>query len=414
MKKFFLFKRRDINVSSISTSDTGEGVDVFAISTDLLAFMTASLGKVNIVFNNATIYEESNLLDGESFKKTIVTVSCNQGKEFDLIDSIMRFIGAEKTSSNVMRFDAVEGYTNLGSASVGAFTDVVSEVKQNPVVRTTQKVSKRTFIGGTASTAFGTGATIAGIEFGEGNEPVIDYNEDGFTEAGGNVTAWANSGTGSTTYDISTISGTIPLDTSTGRLNNGLATQAADMDSSDYFDLPATYQAEKEFTLYCVVGRSVTDVQDSAKLGFVFQGSATSGQGLTYAFVDPFDNNNFKFQFSGEKGGFVTVPAPSPIITNNVPEGEIKTCYVFVIRRDAESNIIIYDNTGNAIAIAEANTVDGSYERTDRKFVFRHIGGALLVHKFQGNLARLGVIPNDIGAAAASQLAIDLDKRYKP
>jgi hypothetical protein len=141
MKKFFLFKRRDINVSSISTSDTGEGVDVFAISTDLLAFMTASLGKVNIVFNNATIYEESNLLDGESFKKTIVTVSCNQGKEFDLIDSIMRFIGAEKTSSNVMRFDAVEGYTNLGSANVGAFTDVVSEVKQNPVVRTTQTLA---------------------------------------------------------------------------------------------------------------------------------------------------------------------------------------------------------------------------------------------------------------------------------
>ena len=38
-----------------------------------------------------------------------------------------------------------------------------------------------------------------------------------------------NSGTGSTTYDISTVSGPIPLDTSTGRLNNGLATQAADI-----------------------------------------------------------------------------------------------------------------------------------------------------------------------------------------
>lgn len=414
MKKFFLFKRKDVNITSTTTSDTGEGLDILAISVDQLAFMTASVGRVNIVFNDATIYEESNLLDGESFKKTSVTVACEVGGEADLIDAILGFISSDRVKTNVMRFDAVEGSTNVKEAKISAFTDVVSEVRQLPVVRTTQKVSKRTFIGGTDGTVFGTGATISGIEFGDGNEPDIDYNEDGFTESGGNITAWTNSGIGSTTYDISTIGGTIPLDTSTGRTNNGLATKAADMGTGDYFTLPNTYIVEKEFTLYCVVGRSVTDVQDSDKLGFVIQGSSTSGQGLTYAFVDPYDNNSFAFQFSSEKGGFVKTPSPSPIITSNLPEEDIKTCYVFVIRRDAESNIIIYDNAGSSIAVAGANTVDGSYERTDGKLVFRHIGNGLGTHKFQGNIARLGIISRDIGSAAASQLAIDLDNKYKP
>jgi len=79
MKKFFLFKRKDVNLASTSTSDNGEGLDILAISVDQVAFMTASLGRVNIVFNDAAIYEESNLLDGESFKKTSVTVACEVG-----------------------------------------------------------------------------------------------------------------------------------------------------------------------------------------------------------------------------------------------------------------------------------------------------------------------------------------------
>ena len=66
MKKFFLFKRKDVSASSSSTSDNGEGLDILAVATDSLAFMTASLGRVHIVFNDASIYEDSNLLDGES------------------------------------------------------------------------------------------------------------------------------------------------------------------------------------------------------------------------------------------------------------------------------------------------------------------------------------------------------------
>ena len=84
MKKFFLFKRNDISLSSTSVSDTGEGLDVLAVPTDSLAFLTAETGSVTIVFNDASIYEENNLLDGESFKKTSVSVSCEDGKELEL------------------------------------------------------------------------------------------------------------------------------------------------------------------------------------------------------------------------------------------------------------------------------------------------------------------------------------------
>ena len=64
----------------METSDTGEGLDVFCVTADLFAFMTAATGRVKIYFNNATIYEESNLVDGESFQKTSVSVACEEEK----------------------------------------------------------------------------------------------------------------------------------------------------------------------------------------------------------------------------------------------------------------------------------------------------------------------------------------------
>ena len=160
MKKFFLFKRKDVDVSSVEASDNGEGLDLLAVSADLLSFMTASLGRVNIVFNNATLYEESNLLDGESFKKTSVSVACEAGGEADLIESIMNFVSSDLVKTRVMRFDAVTGKTNVKEANIQSFNDVVSEVKTLPVRRTTKEVSSKTFIGGTAGTAFGTGNVI--------------------------------------------------------------------------------------------------------------------------------------------------------------------------------------------------------------------------------------------------------------
>ena len=415
MKKFFLFKRRDVSATSSTTSDTGEGLDILAVSTDQLAFMTASLGKVNIVFNDATIYEDSNLLDGESFKKTTVSVACEQGGEAALIDSILNFISSDRVKTNVMRFDAIEGQTNVKEAKIESFTDVVSEVKQLPIVTSTQEISKRTFIGGTAATAFGTGNTIAGIDFGDGNKPVIDFNEDGLGESGGNVNAWTHSGTGGSSYNIAggDITGTIPLDTTTGRANNGLATQAADMGTSDTFELGATYTQSGPFTAYCVVGLSTADIALQPRIGFVFQGSAATGQGQTFMLLDAFDNLNFKFKFSEDKGDFVSARKLTPIIEVDQPEATQRTAYIFVIRRDEFSNLAVHDHSGSVVAFAEANTT-GTQQRTDGDVVFDHIGNGGFDQKFTGNVARIGIIPKDIGTSAASELAINLSKRYTP
>ena len=391
--------------------DHGGGLDILAVSVDQLAFMTASLGKVNIVFNDATIYEDNNLLDGESFKKTSVSVACEAGGEAALIDSIMDFISSDRVKTNVMRFDAVEGRTNVKEAKIESLTDVVSEVKQLPTVRTTQESSKNTFIGGTAGTAFGTGSKFSGIDFGSGNEPALDYSEDNLTESGGNVTGWTNGGSAGSSYNISTIVGTIPLDTSTGRTNNGLATQAADINTASNFTLPSNYSVSGEFTMYAVIGRSVSDIEDNPKLGFLVEGSATSGQGLTFAFVDAYDNRRFKFKFSTERGEFATAESPYGIIDANVESDDKRTAYVFVIVRDKSHNIFIYDTSGTNVAtIAGQNT--GFSARTDGDLKIRYLGSNN--EKFQGNLARFGVIEKDIGSAMASKLARDLVEKYTP
>ena len=81
MKKFFLFKREEPQEYHNSKSDTGEALSILAIPADSLSYMTAAKGSVDILFNNASPYEESNLTDGESIEKTEVTVGCQQGRE---------------------------------------------------------------------------------------------------------------------------------------------------------------------------------------------------------------------------------------------------------------------------------------------------------------------------------------------
>ena len=399
MKKFFLFKRNDISLSSTSVSDTGEGLDVLAVPADSLAFMTAESGSVSIVFNEASIYEANNLLDGESFKKTSVSVSCEEGTESDLIESILKFISSESTTTNIMRFDAVLGKSTFGGAKVSATTDLVSRVNKFPVNRSSQETSTKTFIGGTSGTAFGTGNEISGIDFGDGNKPFIDYNEDGLGESGGNVNAWTNAGTGGATYNASGIVGAIPLDTSTGRANNGLATSAADISSATSVTIPAA-QFKKDFTFYCVIGRSESDIRNSVNIGPVAQGVNTLFP------LEVFNNNTFFVKIRDGKGPGGKPPALSPIVTVD------QTAYIFIVRRDSRSNIFFHDATGAVVGVVDSVT-SGSFGRTDELLSLTSIGNGQSV-KFQGNVARFGVIGKDIGTAAASRLALDLVKKYTP
>ena len=260
MKKFFLFKRKEIDISSLEASDTGEGLDVLAISVDHLSFMTASLGRVTIVFNDATIYEENNLLDGESFRKTSVDVACEEGNEFALIESVMNFISSDRVSSSVMRFDAIQGKTNVREAKVQKFSDVSSKVRQQPIVRNTGKISKKTFIDGTSGTALGTSTIIDKIDFGSvDNLPLADYNQENFTLSGTEVTAWANdsNATGGNTYDLTNhrpgASPTIEV-IGAGRLSSGFKTRAAEFQNVRGFNVANDISISGPFTLYAVFG----------------------------------------------------------------------------------------------------------------------------------------------------------------
>ena len=67
--------------------------------------MTATLGEVQIVFDDATFYQESALFTGEAIEKTSVSIACIEGKEAEVIDDVMKFMSSEVKTNRFMRFD---------------------------------------------------------------------------------------------------------------------------------------------------------------------------------------------------------------------------------------------------------------------------------------------------------------------
>ena len=164
MKKFFLFRKEEINVSSVTASDSGQGLSVLALPADSLAFASADRGSVVLAFNSATKYEESNLTDGESLEKTTVKIPCETGKEVDLIESILSFISREGGKS-IMKFDAVDQTSTFSPISFDS--QIEPKVHINPTKRFTGEPSTQTFLGsGGAVGVTVTSNVIADIDFG--------------------------------------------------------------------------------------------------------------------------------------------------------------------------------------------------------------------------------------------------------
>ena len=90
-KKFFLFRRSDPVGPIKRFSENGKDISILSIPADQIAFMTAGKGQINITFNNAGMYEENELFIGDAIEKTNVTISCEEGKEYDLIEKIIYF-----------------------------------------------------------------------------------------------------------------------------------------------------------------------------------------------------------------------------------------------------------------------------------------------------------------------------------
>ncbi len=431
-RKYFLFRKEDLSLLSSSSSDTGRGLSVFGVSADLMSYVTAIKGGVTMYFNNATPYEENNLTNGESFEKTSVTVNCDEGKEVDLVESIMNFLSSD-SSPSILKFDAVAQTSDL--KEVRTSLDVGASLKTHPVNRITGDVSFQSDNSFTADT----GNKINDIDFlSSENKPVVDFEfETGTYDSGSpfNLTALANSGTGGAVYDID-ISDSIGNVTKVDSGSSvGLSKTSGAFLHTSSLEMENTLTVNDDYTIYVVfnvdqyeavgptygsingetIGFSVTEHTPGAS-------SSTSSvnligvrhQGKTASPATEFTTNT--------KVGTVSYKWPNVNSTN----ADYQQCYVFVIRRDASNNIYSYNHEGDAVAIIESPDLNQSIVSTlsdlgtlpgdtTGSLVIDQIGGAGDLGKttFAGNMARFGVISRDVGDSVSRNLAQQLFNLYK-
>ncbi len=140
MNKYFIFRREEVTEASITSSDTGVGMSVFAVPAESVSYMSAEKGKVFIVFNNATLYEEANLRDGESIKKSAVTIGCPVGEETQFIEDIAAFITGE-TQRNIMRFDVLSSKSTFKLADTKDADSITPVISTRPINMQTGNIS---------------------------------------------------------------------------------------------------------------------------------------------------------------------------------------------------------------------------------------------------------------------------------
>jgi len=409
MKKFFLFRREADDIGSGSTtSNTGVGISTISIPADNLAYMTTKPQGLVITFNQSSAFESSFLNPGESIPKTTVEVGCAEGEESALMESILNFISSE-SKKNVMRFDAV----NKNST----FAQFVQEKESlSPVVPTLAVDTVSGEISqGTESQKYQN--SIAGINF-HGNLPVVDYNHEVISSFsnGATITSWKNSGTGGGTYNISPGGSTTPSMVNAANQNN-FSKNAVSILVDEYFNVPAL-TVINDYTIYAVIGTYGTSNglaplygdADGETVGF-------SGKFFEDAAVDKVSesNNTFNIRHDGKLGAVAQAFTLSSLIGDGVnrPEG-YNPCSVFIIRRDKDFNMILHDKTGEIISVIPASTGGRANDsgQTDGDLLFERLGTTNEVNAFKGQLARFGIIENDIGSNAASTLAKDLFNLY--
>lgn len=430
MKKFFLFRKEQVNVSSVDSSDTGKGLSVIGLPADSLAFITAGVGNVIMYLNGASKYEESNLTDGESFEKTSVTIPCEEGKETELIESILSFI-AREGGKGVMKFDAVESESTFSNVTFDS--GINTKVHINPVKRVTGEVSTQTFIGSTGAVgADATDTSIAGIDFGiEDNKPELDFNHEGLASIANTheINGWDNAGTGGSSYDIGHNVGT-PKKYDGGDPKTAISKDFARFLEADHLIVP-TYTAKDAYTAYVVFsyhsGANITPIYSSANTDtfgpFIGKYQAQPDGTIEKVMTE---SNKVDVRHKGADG------APATSKTNNTNLATVSHEFplfgefpdfsmhlqVFVIRRDESNNMFFYNRDGDLFAYippAPGKVSAATDFRTDGDLVIERLGtiGDLTLNTFDGNIGRFGVINKDIGSAACSKLATDLFNLYK-
>ena len=420
-RKYFLFRKEDLSLVSSSSSDTGKGLSVFGVSADSMSYITAIKGGVVLYFNNATPYEDNSLTNGESFEKTVVTVNCEEGKEVDLVESIMNFLGSEN-SPTIMRFDSVDQSSSLKEVKTSVGLGAV--VKSHPINRVSKKPSLQ------LDNAFtpATGNVVNDIDFFDADDrPILDLEGEVATfdtSSPFDITAWVNNGTGGSTYDVDASScvGTITQATSV----SGLSKNAVTFGASTYCVLSNTLTVKEDYTLYLVYA-STAGTQGS------FYGSAN---GETSGFTKKDEHLGQQTTTNGLIGvrhqGRTALPAFAPTTDYFFPanasngydssDPKFQECFVFVIRRDSRGNIFAYNHLGDVVA--EIDALDVPQNILDLGTTSGDTTGALVIDQigssggdtgssFKGQLARFGVIEKDLGDERCRNLAEQLFNLYE-
>lgn len=412
MKKYFLFRKEEVSAFSVTASDSGIGLSLLAVPTDSVSYISSELGKVKVVFNNVSIYEEANLRDGESLEKSYVFIGCEEGGELDLVESMIKFMTSEKTASNVMRFDVVDGKSTLAQAVLETVSPVVH---RRPINMQTGDISTK------ANRDAEDSALIAGIDFGV-NQPLVDYNHEGLSAFAdtAEITSWANAGSGGATYNISSNVGA-PACTDPSVAQRGLTTKAAFIGEGEHFIVP-TINVDGDYTLYMVFDTQYTATLYSPYL-LVAYGDA-AGETLGPNGVLPQDGtdikggplqtlNTFQARHSGQTG----VPASTRSDVEyprkyDVGATNADSCHVLVVRRDSEGRMFYHSGFKSGGVIGG---IKPQKDETSGRLKIERLGTAkdLATNDFQkSSIARFGVIEKDIGVDSAARLAQDLFNLY--
>lgn len=444
VKKFFLFRRSDPVGPVKRVSENGKDIPIIGIPADKISFISAGKGEINITFNDAGVYEDSQMFVGDSIEKTNITIACKEGEEMSIIEKIMLFSSSD-TGKAIMKFDVLEGRSPLQEAKLVNVSDMATKIKSQPTDRVSQKISQ-----GDPATRFRN--IIAGINFGSReNKPFLDYNHELLTGADNStLTLWRNSGTGLSTHNIANHTGTVTVQTEATAADTGLSTACAQFAVDAFLNIPDV-TIEGDYTIYFAVGDPGVG---TGSFGLLFGDDAGetlgfSEDGLGSVFTmrhDGLEGNPFEMRTNTDESGTIRYKFPDESRDTSI--GGRQFCYTFVIRRDKDFNIYLHNYEGEIVAFVPAFTAksttktttklksgriaDGMYDkekrriaskitagtagRTDGNLLLQRLGtaGTNNTSSFSGTLARFGVIKRDIGEGNASQLAQDLYELYKP
>ena len=386
-----------------------------------------------MVFDDATLYQESALYTGEAIEKTAVSISTTEGDEMNLITDVMNFVSIDnkdKIPKAFMRFDGAKGGFTSKYVDTSKPVAVVPKLKTNPV---NTQTGDRSFGDSTAIAA----NTIAGINFNY-TQPFVDYNHEGLAGradgdevANANSDKWANAGTGGADYDIESNIGA-PFCVDPATTDRSLSQKAVQFSEGDHMIVPSV-KVDHEYTIYMVLSSHYTGT-DPKTINPYFQtvyGDAvgqTLGPGGRFsedgnAVKIGLSKTRFSFRHSGKKGEVATFDASAPIM-QELLDNDFNPCHVFIVRRDRQNNIFVQDRSGKVIAnISQVSgtpknvsTLSSSApQATDGPLLIERLGttGDIATNDFnRGLIARFGVIKQDIGYNESVRLADDLFQFY--